>query len=90
MEKYTKSGLHLPNLMNNTVTPIKHLLIQTIETKRKLTVNNNPKLQELFLSPSPRSDVVTHMKRIGKAIPFFICHTTSLKLFFDQPMSFSL
>ena len=75
----------------NTVTPMKHLLVQAIETKRKLTVNNNRKLQELFLSPSPRSNVVTvHIKRTGKALPFFICWTTSLKLFFDQSMSCSL
>ena len=75
----------------NTVTPTKHLLVQAIETKRKLTVNNYRKLQELFLSPSPRSNVVTvHIKRTGKALPFFICWTTSLKLFFDQSMSCSL
>ena len=74
MEKYTKSGLHLPNLMHNTVTPIKHLLIQTIETKRKLTVNNNPKLQELFLSPSPRSDVVTHEKNWKSHTIFYLSH----------------
>ena len=75
----------------NTVTPMKHLLVQAIETKRKLTVNNNRKLHELFLSPSPRSNVVTvHIKRTGKALPFFICWTTSLKLFFDQSMSCSL
>ena len=68
VEKYTKSGLHLPNLMNQ------HLLVQAIDTKRKLMVNNNRKLQELFLSPSPRSNVVTvHIKRTGKALPFFIC-----------------
>ena len=74
----------------NTVTPMKHLLVQAIETKRKLTVNNNRKLQELFLSPSPRSNVVTHIKRTGKALLFFICRTTSLKLFFDQSVSCSL
>jgi len=54
----------------NAVTPMTHVLIQTIETKRKLTVNN-PRLQELFLSPSPRSDVVIRIKRNGKAITFF-------------------
>ena len=74
----------------NTVTPMKHLLVQALETKRRLTVNNNGKLQELFLSPSPRSNVVTHIKRTGKALPIFICRTTSLKLFFDQSMSCSL
>ena len=35
-----------------------------------MTLNKNPKVQELFLSPSPRSDVVIHMKRTGKAIAF--------------------
>ena len=54
----------------NAVTPMTHLLVQTVETKRKLTINNNPRLQELFLSPSPRSDVVIHIKRTGKAITF--------------------
>ena len=54
----------------NAVTPMTHLLVETIETKRNLTLNNNPKLQELFLSPSPRSEVVVHIKRTGKAITF--------------------
>ena len=33
-------------------------------------LNNNPKLQELFLSLSPRSEVVVHIKRTGKVITF--------------------
>lgn len=74
----------------NAVTSMTNLLGQTVETKKKLTVNNNPRIQELFLSPSPRSNIVTHIKRTGKALPFFICRTMRLKLFFDQSMSCSL
>ena len=54
----------------NAVTPMTHLLVKTIETNRIVTLNKNPKVQELFLSPSPRSDVVVHIKRTGKAITF--------------------
>lgn len=53
-----------------TVTPMTHLLVKTIETNRIVTLNKNRKVQELFLSPSPRSDVVIHIKRSGKAIAF--------------------
>ena len=55
---------------SNAVTPMTHLLVETIETKRVMTLNKTPKVQELFLSPSPRSDVVVRIKRTGKAITF--------------------
>lgn len=54
----------------NAVTLMTHLLVKTIETNRIVTLNKNPKDQGLFLSPSPRSDVVVHIKRTGKAIAF--------------------
>ena len=55
----------------NAITPMTHLLVKTIETNRIVTLNKNPKVQELFLSPSPRSDAIVHIKRTGKAITSF-------------------
>ncbi|KAJ7394611.1 hypothetical protein OS493_000429 [Desmophyllum pertusum] len=52
----------------NAVTPMTHLLVETVETKRTVTLNNQPKLKELFLSPSPSTDVVVHVKRTGRAV----------------------
>ena len=48
--------------------PMTHLLVETIETKRTVTLNNQPKLKELFLSPSRRTEVVVHLKITGKAV----------------------
>ena len=52
----------------NAVTPMTHLLIETKETRRTVTLNKQPQLQELYLSPSPRTDVVVHVKRTGRAL----------------------
>ena len=48
-----------------------HLLLETDETRRMISLNKHPKLQELFLSSLPRSDVILHIKGTERAIIMF-------------------
>ena len=48
-----------------------HLLLETDETRRTISLNKHPRLQELFLSSLPRSDVILHIKGTERAIIMF-------------------